>query len=132
MRYSAGIVSSSFWLIETKTTAKYILDGLSRKEIIDLSLNENIYQVSSERRARRMINTLYKRLRDFPKEILQYFINADVNSSKLLVLISILKNDRLFFEFMYEVFRQHIILGNYTLKKSILYYFLKINLIKVI
>lgn len=118
MKYSAGIVSSSFWLIETKTTAKYILDGFSRTEIIDLALTENIYQVDSERRARRMANTLYKRLKDFPEEILQYFVNADVNSSKLVVLISILKNDKLFFEFMYEVFREHVILGNYTLKMS--------------
>lgn len=118
MKYSAGIMSASFWLLETKATAEYILDGLSKSEIVELSLNENIYQVSSERRAKELANTTYRRLKDFPEELLQFFVNADVNSSKIIVLISILKNDKLFFEFMYEVFREHIILGNYTLNNS--------------
>ena len=118
MKYSAGMVSASFWLLETKTTAEYMLEGLSRSEIVDLALNENIYQVDSERRAKRMAGVLYRRLKDFPDELLEYFINADVNSSNLFVLISMLKIDKLFFEFMYEVFRNHIILGNYTLKQS--------------
>ena len=112
------MVSASFWLLETKTTAEYMLEGLSRSEIVDLALNENIYQVDSERRAKRMAGVLYRRLKDFPDELLEYFINADVNSSNLFVLISMLKIDKLFFEFMYEVFRNHIILGNYTLKQS--------------
>lgn len=118
MKYSAGIMSASFWLLETKITAEYMLEGLSKSEIVELALNENIYQVSSERRAKELANTIYRRLKDFPEELLQFFINADVNSSKIIVLISILKNDKLFFEFMYEVFREHIILGNYTLNNS--------------
>lgn len=118
MDYSASIMSFSFWFLETKTTANYILEGLSRKEIVDLSLNENIYQVNSERRARELANVTYKRLKDFPEELLRYFVNADINTAKLFVLISILKTDKLFFEFMNEVFRQNIILGTYTLKKS--------------
>ena len=118
MKYSAGIMSASFWLLETKTTAEYMLEGLSKSEIVELALNENIYQVDSERRAKRMAGNLYRRLKDFPEELLQFFVNADVNSSKIIVLISILKNDKLFFEFMYEVFREHIILGNYTLNNS--------------
>lgn len=111
-------MSASFWLLETKTTAEYMLEGLSKSEIVELALNENIYQVDSERRAKRMAGNLYRRLKDFPEELLQFFVNADVNSSKIIVLISILKNDKLFFEFMYEVFREHIILGNYTLNNS--------------
>ena len=118
MKYSAGIVSASFWLLETKTTAEYMLDGLSKSKILDLSLNENIYQVDSERRAKDIANVTYRRLKDFPEKLLEFFVNADVNSSKIIVLISILKNDKLLFEFMYEIFREHIILGNYTLKKS--------------
>lgn len=118
MKYSAGIVSASFWLLETKTTAEYMLDGLSKSKILELSLNENIYQVDSERRAKDIANVTYRRLKDFPEKLLKFFVNADVNSSKIIVLISILKNDKLLFEFMYEIFRERIILGNYTLKKS--------------
>ena len=118
MKYSAGIKNISFWLLESKLTAEYILDGLSKDEILDLSLNENIYQVESQYMVKEMPNKLYTRLKDFSNESLTYFIGSDVQSSKLFILIAILRNDKLFFEFMHEVFREHIILGNYTLKQS--------------
>lgn len=118
MKYSAGIKNISFWLLESKLTAEYILDGLSKDEILELSLNENIYQVESQYKVKDLPNRLYTRLKDFSDESLTYFINCDVNSGKLFVIISILKNDKLFFEFVHEVFREHILLGNYTLKQS--------------
>lgn len=118
MKYSAGIISSSFWLYESKTTAEYLVENISKKELIELSLNENIYQVNSERRAKRMAGNLFNRLNDFPQELLRYFIAADSNTSKIIVFISIIKNNKLFFEFMYEVFREHILLGNFTIKNS--------------
>ncbi len=118
MKYSAGIVSFSFWLYESRTTAEYLLEDISKKDLIDLSLSENIYQVGSERRSKEMAGHLYKRFKDFSNDLLRYFVNADSNASKIFVLISIIRNDKLFFEFMYEVFREHIILGNYIIKDS--------------
>lgn len=118
MSYSAGIISTSFWFQESRITAEYMIEGLSKKEILQLCLDENIYQVDSETRSRRACNTIFRRLNNFDEELLDYFINSDLNSGKLFTLISILRDDQLFFEFMYEVFRDHIILGNYTLKRS--------------
>ena len=118
MKYSAGIKNISFWLLESKLTAEYILDGLSKDEILDLSLNENIYQVESQYKVKDIPNRLYTRLKDFSDESLNYFINCDVNSSNLFIIIAILRNDKLFFEFVHEVFREHILLGNYALKQS--------------
>lgn len=134
MKYSAGIISSSFWLYESKTTAEYLLENLSKKELIELSLNENIYQVDSERRAKRMAGNLFNRFNGFSDELLQYFITSDSNSSKLFVLIAIIKNDKLFFEFMHEVFREHIILGNFNIKDADLdiFFMNKINQSEII
>lgn len=117
-KYSASIMSYSFWYLETKIIAEYMLNGYSKKEILELALEENIFQTNSERRAREITNHLYRRLNGFSEELLQYLVNAESSSGKLLVLISVLKEDKLFFEFMYEVFREHIILGNNTLKIS--------------
>ena len=116
MQYHSNLVRDSFWLNETRKTAELILEGLSKEEIMDLSLNENIFGQNSERRKRDIVQTMYKRLNDFPEEILEYFLRVDVTSAKIFVLISILRNDRLFFEFMYEVFRGHILVGNYILR----------------
>ena len=88
MEYSAGIMSANFWYLETKTTAEYLIEGLNRKELMELSINENIYQVDSERRAKRIVGLMYRRLKDFPEELLEYLINADSNAGKLFVFIT--------------------------------------------
>ena len=116
MKYSAGLMSKSFWFFETKKVAECILDGLSKQEIMDLALNENIFQVSSERRAKRMTGELYRRLKDMPKEVLEAFLKTDINSARVFVLMTILKTDIFFFDFMHEVFREHVIKRDYMLK----------------
>lgn len=118
MDYSAGIMSHSFWYLETKNTAEYLAEDISKDELMELSLNENIYQVDSERRARELVNVCYRRLKEFDNDLLTYLSTCDQNSGKLLVLISVLTDDKLFFEFMHEVFREHILLGNFTIKNS--------------
>ena len=116
MKYSAGLASTSFWFIESKKIAEFILEGYSKKEIMEIALKDNLFKVETNTRTKEIVNGVYKRLSSFPEDVLYYFINVDVNSARIFVLISILNNDKLFFEFMYEVFREHILLGNLTLK----------------
>lgn len=118
MDYSASLVSTSFWFIESKKIAELILEGYSKNEILEMAMEENIFQVETERRIRDITNTVHRRLESFPEEVLEYFVRVDANSAKVFVLISILKNDKLFFEFIYEVFREHIVLGDLTLKNK--------------
>nr|WP_278514396.1 DUF1819 family protein [Methanobrevibacter smithii] len=116
MKYSAGLVSTSFWFIESKKIAEFILEGYSKKEIMEMAIEENIFQVETNNRVKEIVNGVYRRLNSFPEEILECFIRIDVNSAKIFVLISILNNDKLFFEFMHEVFKEHILLGDMALK----------------
>lgn len=118
MNYSASIISTSFWFLESKKVAELILEGYSKDEILNAALEDNIFQVETERRVRDITNTTYRRLKSFPEEVLEYFVRVDVNSAKIFVLISVLKSDKLFFEFMYELFREHIVLGDLTLKNK--------------
>lgn len=118
MNYSASIISTSFWFLESKKVAELILEGYSKEEILNAALEDNIFQVETERRVRDITNTTYRRLKSFPEEVLEYFVRVDVTSAKVFVLISVLKSDKLFFEFMYEVFREHIVLGDLTLKNK--------------
>ena len=116
LKYSTGLTSSSFWFIESRKVAELILDGFSREEILDLALEENIFQVETEKRVKDIGNIIFRRFNSFSEDLLEYFLRTDINSAKVFVLISILKDDKLFFEFMYEVFREHIILGDFTLR----------------
>ncbi|AUB61429.1 hypothetical protein BK009_03415 [Methanobacterium subterraneum] len=117
MKYSAGLISKSYWYLESKKTAKYMLDGLSRKQIVELAISDNIYQVESEYRSKTIANSIYTRLISLPEDILEAIVNSDITTSKILVLISIMKTDRLFFEFMHEVFRNKVITGDLTIEE---------------
>ena len=116
MEYSAGMVSRPYWYIETKKTAKYLIESKDAKEVKEIVITENIYQAPSEDRSAQIFNTVVRRLSGLDDFLIDYIVNADIARSKLIVLLSIMKTDRLFFEFMYEVFRDKLILGDFTLK----------------
>ncbi|HHV37906.1 MAG TPA: DUF1819 family protein [Tepidimicrobium sp.] len=59
-----------------------------------------------------MINEVSKRIRALPKEVLAKFINLPVADQKILNLLGIMMTDRLFFEYMYDVYREKLIIGN--------------------
>ena len=111
MEYSAGMVSGLFWLSETRKTAELLITGKTLKEIQLLAQDENIYQVKSEDRVRRITNETIKRLQSLPNVLVDRIADGDIASAKLLILICIMKTDLLFFEFMHEVYRTAILLG---------------------
>ena len=111
MHYSAGMVSTLFWFNETKETIELINLGLSNEEILKKVVDENIYQLKNIDRRKRTYRCILKRISALPDEIISKFYKIDNSSARILVLISIMKTDLLFFEFVYEVYRQKIILG---------------------
>ena len=98
MEYSAGLTSKLFWLQESRKTASYILDGYSKADIRKIAWEENIYQVKAEYRAYEVLNGTYRRVSALSEAVLQAFITCDVETAKILNLIAILMDSRLFFE----------------------------------
>ena len=111
LEYSAGMVSCLFWLSETRKTAELLIDGKDKNEIKELVVKENIYQVRAADRAIRIFGVAVKRIESLPENLINHIAKGDIGTAKLFVLLSILKTDLLFFEFVHEVYRQAIILG---------------------
>lgn len=111
MEYSAGLTSKLFWLQESKKTAEYILKGFTKEDIKAIVWKENIYQVRAEYRAYEVLNGTYRRMNLLPKELLEKFIESDIQTSKIINLISIMLDSRIFYEFMHEVFKDKRNLG---------------------
>ena len=44
-------------------------------------------------------------------QLLELFCTSDLATQKLINLVTILRNDRLFFEFIYEIYREKVIMG---------------------
>lgn len=116
--YSAGLMSQSFWFIEFKKLVKLISSGVSDDEIRQICIEENLFGAAKEYRAKRMFGYILGRAKKLDSTMIDLFMNSDLNTQKIINLIAILKGDRLFFEFMYEVYREKVILGVPTIEDS--------------
>lgn len=106
--YRSTIKSKPYFYIETKKLAELVLQGLNEIEIKEQIIDQNIFQVKSESRKREIASTILKRLKMLDEYLITKITTSDVNTSKLIVFYAILKTDRLFFEFMNEVFNEKV------------------------
>lgn len=109
--YSAGLMSQSFWFLEFKKAVKLRQDGLGYDEIKKKCIEENLFGAATENRIKRMAGYIVNRLKMMDDALVQLFMSSDLATQKLINLIAILRADRLFFEFVYEVYREKVILG---------------------
>lgn len=116
--YSAGLISQSFWFIEMKKLIKLIDDGKPEQEIKKICIEENLFGAAKEYRAKRIYGYLWNRVKNLDQSLIGLFANSDLATQKLINLVSILKGDRLFFEFLFEVYREKSILGVPSLENA--------------
>lgn len=110
--YCAGLMSQSFWFLEFKRLVYSVKEGKTTDEIKKLCIDENWFGAVNSYRAKRMYGYIIKRVKSMDDSFSNIFVSSDVSTQKLINLICIMKLDRLFFEFIYEVYREKIILGN--------------------
>ncbi len=116
--YSSGLISQSFWFVEFKKVVKLISDGKSRNEVKNACIEENLLGAANAYRAKRIAGYLTNRAAALDAKEIQLFMESDLATQKLLNLIAILRTDRLFFAFLFEVYREKIILGTPVLEDS--------------
>ena len=103
--YSAGLMSQSFWFLEFKKTVKLRQDGFTYEELKQKCIDENLFGAAKEYRAIRMTGYILTRLKTMDDTLVNLFCESDLATQKLINLITILKNDQLFFEFLYEIYQ---------------------------
>jgi len=118
LTYSAGLISQSFWFIEFKKIIKLIHEGKTEEEIRALCLDENLFGAAKEYRAKRMYGYIINRAKVMDRQMIDLFVTSDLATQKIINLICILKSDRLFCEFLYDVYREKIILGLPTIDRK--------------
>ena len=116
MEYKSTIKSRPYLYKETKKAISFINKGFSLDDIKKLSLEENIFQLESEARKVEIASIITTRLKDINSYILDKIENGNIETSKVLVLYLIIKNDRLFFEFINEVYKEKILLKDLYLR----------------
>lgn len=118
LQYSAGAVSKGFWFQEFKKYNEKLSQGLTDKEIKIMQEEDNFLMAPSKDYGKKKINEVSKRTQALPENIRILFSELSISDQKLLNILGLMLTDRLFFEYMYEVYRTKLITGSLDLDNS--------------
>ena len=107
--YSSAIKKTPYKYPIAKKMAKLMLDGLDRNEVYNECFTNNYIEIESEARRREITNVIYGRLSALDNYLLSELVNGDVATSKFILAYAIAKADTLFFDFMFEVYREALL-----------------------
>lgn len=110
--YSAGAVKHSFWFMEFRKVVQLLSEGKTFDEIKKLNQEENIFAAPTEARATQIYNTVSARAKMLDESFYSIFVTSEVSTQKLFNLVAVMAYDTLFGEFVYEVIREKMIIGN--------------------
>lgn len=116
--YSATLTGASFLLYELKQVLKLKRQGLSNDEIKKKVIEENVFEYKFTSSLKRIVPSVIRRANALDDQLQEWVLNSPLEEGKVINLYSIMKTDRLFFEFMNEVIREKLESNNYLLEKK--------------
>lgn len=99
-----------FLFHEFKKGCQLYIKGKSLEEIYELGMLDNYFDAMNIKRRQRYASNVCKRLRVIDPYTIKTIADANSEIGRLLALYALMKTDALFFEFMYEVYQQKLIL----------------------
>lgn len=108
----------SFWFMEFKKVVQLRSNGMSWDEIKKLNTEENIFSAPTPLRANQIFSTVSARIKTLDESFYSVFLSSDLANQKIFALVAFMAYDTLFFDFVDEVIREKLIIGNDTFKDS--------------
>jgi len=119
------MVKLSFWFLEFRKVINLLNGGKTLSEIKSLNIEENIFSAPTQARAIQIFNTVSNRIKGLDPTFYMLFEKSDISTQKLIALIAIMLTDSLFFDFVYEVYREKLIIGSDVLEDKDIRIFFK-------
>ena len=116
--YKSTLKTRSFQYLEMKKASSLYMQGFTADEIKQKALKENIFLQNTENRRKEIASTIVERTKGLDEFLNDKIANGNLETSKQLALYAILKTDRLFFEFMQEVYREKYLLRDYIITEK--------------
>lgn len=115
--YSAKLTAEPFLYNETKIIAQYLLDGISPEELKRKNIEENLIKYKSTKSIVRVNSPIFRRLNVMDREMLDEFAHTDIETSKYILLYTIMKTDRLVRDFVVEVYKDKLLMRKDYIEK---------------
>lgn len=110
-QYSAGLMSEAPWFHEFRKLVLLKHDGVQPEEIQRRCIEENLFGMPKEYRSRRTYCYLMNRVNTLDQVLENLFCTSDLATQKIINFITVIRQDRLFYELVNEVYREKVLLG---------------------
>ncbi len=117
-KYSAGIVKRSTFFRETMEVGTLKSQGLSDSELKEELFEKNFLRITPERRNRETASAVMSRIQSLSDDEVRLLSKGTLDEKKGITLLSIMKTERIFMDFMSEVWVEKIHLGQTTLDEG--------------
>ena len=108
--YSAKLTGEPFLYRETKIIGEYLHQGFEASELKKKNIEENLIQYKSQSAISRVNSAIFRRLSVLNTDMLEEFVNGDLYTSRMLLIYSIMKTDKLVCDFISELYKDKILL----------------------
>ena len=115
--YSAKLTAEPFLYNETKILAQYLLNGISPEELKRKNIDENLIKYKSPKSIVRVNSPIFRRLNVMDREMLDEFVHTDIETSKYILLYTIMKTDKLVRDFVIEVYKDKLYMRKEYIEK---------------
>lgn len=116
--YNAAMTREQFLFYEMRTTAKLLVDGLSRNEVVEQIIADNLFQYPTEKSVRKMALACVRRLDAMNDEsLVQAIAKQPSDISKQICLYAMMKQYHLVWDFMVTVVGEKYRLRDITFGK---------------
>lgn len=117
-RYTAGLTGEIFLFNESRTLAGFLARGEDPDVLRARNIAENLIMYKKDSSLRRVSPPIFRRLATMSPSALEIFVSADLEASRILLLIAIAKTDRLVRDFLLTVYADKIALRATKIDKS--------------
>ena len=103
---------------EMSEAINLLANGGTIEDLEKMSKEENIFSAVSKSRAREILSIMRRRLGRVDKDFLDFFLTESIEMQKVLCIVTVMMDDRSFYTFMDEVFKEKLIVGDLILYKD--------------
>ena len=119
LEYSGSLTREQFLFYETRVVARLLADGLAREEILRAVKQDNLFQFPTERMVASICNTCLRRLEGLNSmELVQALAEGAQEDAKLINLYSMMRDNRIVWDFMVSVIGEKYRTQDYELTLS--------------
>lgn len=118
IKFTANLTGEPFLFNETRSLANSLVSGEDINSLKKRNLKDNLIMHKKQASLKRVTPPIFRRLSVISPAAMKILSNGDLESAKLILLVSIAKTDRLVGDFLNDVYSEKIALKASKITKS--------------